>query len=111
MAYDSLICDRDSETMRATLQALDGVRRSRDILGQRIAGLTHLINGDGSQDVHYAPIASAGGFQTGGYATTNAAARAHWDELNSLYSKLSKPSGQGDETGAAIDQACAKHGV
>lgn len=101
----------DQNKATRILQALRAIREGRAILGQEIASAVQKRDGDGSLAAHYDVFAAKLGFVANDYADANTAAKAGFDELDSLYAKLIKPAGQGDATGAAIDQACAKFGV
>ncbi len=103
--------ESDQTKNARVLQALRAIREGRAILGQEIAVALQMRDGDGSLASHYDVFASKKGYVANDYADANTAAKAGFDELNSLYAKLVKPAGQGDETGVAIDQACGKFGV
>lgn len=92
-------------------QALRAIREGRAILDQELKAAVQARDGDGSVAAHYDLWAAKKGFVANDYADANTAAKAGFDELNSLLLKLTKPAGQGDETGAAIDNACGKFGV
>lgn len=92
-------------------QALRAIREGRAILNQELAAADQARDGDGSLAAHYDLWALKRGFLANDYASADAAAKAGYDELSSLAFKLNRASGQGDATGAAIDQACAKFGV
>jgi hypothetical protein len=95
---------------------LASVRAGRDGLTADLAVFQSMLSGDGSSIAHFDLAVKKYGF--GGWVSDNevtndqrTAAKASWDELNSVSFKLNSPSGTGDSTGAAINQACAKHGV
>lgn len=95
---------------------LSGLHRDRDRLNSELAVMRTMITGDASTIDQFDIVVQNGGY--GGWTANNAvtdsqrtAAKASWDELNSLLAKLNAPSGTGDSTGAALDQCCAKHGV
>lgn len=92
-------------------QALRAIREGRAILGQELACAVKMIDGDTTQAAQFDVFAAKKGYVANDYADANTAAKAAYDELNSLYTILTKPSGQGDAAGAALDQACAKLGV
>lgn len=90
-------------------QVYSGVEQLR----QALAMGREMIDGDGSDASHFALYASKNGFQANGYASANAAAKAHWDELNSLYAKLTA-TGVGNpvvDVGPAVTQAFARIGA
>lgn len=111
MAATYIECDHNFGAVRKGDSAIIKAREAREELRIAIRSMESLRDGDGSLASHYALLATEGGYAANGYADANAAAKAHYDELSSLYSKLSKPAGQGDETGAAIDQAAGKLGI
>lgn len=104
MAANYIECNHTFAAIRRGDAGIIKAREGREDLRISIASMLALIDGDGSQDSHFALLATEGEYQANGYATANAAARKHFEELNSLYAKISKPTGQGDATGAAIDQ-------
>lgn len=75
----------------------DGLDRLNDLK----ATLQLMIDGDGSSAAHFAYMQERLGF------SDNAAAKAAWDELNSLLFKLSTNSSV-DNVNAALVQAFAK---
>jgi hypothetical protein len=102
--------DQQSLAGRMKTRALQLIREGFETLKHVRDIEIQMRGGDGTQDVHYALNASEQGFQAGGYATAQAAARASFEELDSLYSKLSTDA-QVAAVNAAMFQACAKHGV
>ncbi len=92
-------------------QALRAIREGRAILGQEIAAAIQKRDGDGSQAAHYDVYAAKMGYVANDFVSVEAASKAGFDEMNSLYIILTKPTGQGDAAGAALDNACAKFGV
>lgn len=122
MATTLVDFDRQTEVGRKIARCLQMVREGRDVLRDTLAVMDEMKDGDGSQASHFALLASEGGFQQGGYASASAAAKASYDELNSLYFKLNVTSLRGPDAdeianglvasvGPAITQACARHGV
>ncbi len=103
--------ESDDQKNARIKQALRAIREGRAILGQEIAVAIQMRDGNGSLASHYDVFAVKKGYVANDYADANTAAKAAFDELDSLHSKLTKVAGQGDETGVAIDQACAKFGV
>lgn len=96
---------------RSIKRALQMIREGREVLGNVREAMIQARDGDGSDAAHYDLLATEAGYAAGDYATANAAAKASFDELDSLHAKLTAPGGVGDSTGAAITQAAAKHGV
>ncbi len=98
----------------STAAALKMARDARDGLKNLLAIFTTMLSGDGTLIAHFDQMVMSVGY--GGWVAANAvtdaqrtAAKASWDELNSLSAKLSATTG--DVTGTAITQACSKHGV
>ncbi len=75
----------------------DGLDRLNDLL----ATMARMIDGDGSDAMHFAYMQEKFGF------ASNAAAKSAWDELNSLLAKLNTDS-QVTSVNAALLQAFAK---
>jgi hypothetical protein len=110
MAAGIIQFDRGSDAMRMKVRALQMIREGFELLrNQRLIDI-QFRDGDGSQAAHYDLLAAAGDFAAGDYADANAAAKASFDELDSLYSKLATDASV-TAVNAAIYQACAKHGV
>ncbi len=114
MATTFIDMSRATEFGRNNARFLQMARDARDGLKNQLALLTTMVNGDGSNISHFDLVVTEVGY--GGWVTANAVtdaqrtqAKASWDELNSLYAKISATTG--DVTGTAITQACAKHGV
>ncbi len=110
MAAGIIQFDRNADVMRPVVRFLQMVREAREGLKNALAVMTQHRDGDGSQAVHYDLLALAGDFSAGDYATADAAAKASYDELASLNAKLTTNASVSDVL-AAVDQACAKHGV
>jgi phosphoribosylformylglycinamidine (FGAM) synthase-like amidotransferase family enzyme len=110
MAAGIIKFDRNSDAMRPAVRALQMIREGLDVLRAQRAIMLQFRDGDGSQAAHYDLLAAAGVFAAGDYADANAAAKASFDELDSLFAKLSTDASV-SAVNAAILQACAKHGV
>ena len=104
MPANYIECDHVFAAIRKGDAGIIKAREAREDLRIAKQAMLALIDGDGSQDSHFALLATEGSYAANGYATANAAARKHFEEISSLYDKISKPTGQGDATGAAIDQ-------
>lgn len=111
MAANYIEFDKQSDVGRMVTRGLQLLREGREVLGNARAILIEMRDGDGSQAAHYDVIVGEAGYTANDYADANTAAKASFDEIDSLYSKITAPGGQGDSTGAAITQACARHGV
>lgn len=110
MAATFVDFDQTTPVGRKLARALQMIREGRDVLRDAIALMEQMRNGDGSLASHYALLASEGGFQAGGYADANAAAKAAYDESASLYGKLNTNAAVTDVANA-VTQAAAKLGV
>lgn len=110
MAANIFLFDRQKDLMRDTTRALGLIREGMLLLEATRGVWIQSRDGDGSQDAHYDLTATLGGFQAGDYANANAATRASFLELDSLYSKVGTNASVSDVR-AAIEQACAKHSV
>lgn len=90
-----------------------GLRKIVEGLEQLLGARAVLIqqrDGDGSQASHYDTVATEGGFSAVDYADANAAAKAYFDELDSLLAKLNTDDSV-SFVRAALYQATAKFGV
>ena len=94
----------DSSAMRPKIRALHLLQEALELLtSERNIEIQRRGDTDGSSDANYARLATAGVFVAGDQATANAAARASFMELDSLWFALNAL--------AAIPNCCAKHGV
>jgi hypothetical protein len=110
MAANHIIFNKQHDVMRQAVRGMQLIREGRDVLAQARASMLQMRDGDGSQASHYDLLANAAGFGAGDYGSADAAAKASFDEVDSLAFKLTTNSSVSDMT-AAIDQCCAKHGV
>jgi phosphoribosylformylglycinamidine (FGAM) synthase-like amidotransferase family enzyme len=90
---------------RQTVRAMQLLREGVELLEHQRATMIQMRDGDGSSAAHYDILATEGGYSAGDYADANTAAKASFDELDSLYATLNSGAV------AAINQACAKHAV
>lgn len=111
MAANFIDFDRQSDVGRQIARGLQLIREGREALSNARAILIQMRDGDGSDAAHYDLVAIEVGYQAADFASANAAAKASFDELDSLHAKITAGAGSGDSTGAAITQACAKHGI
>lgn len=104
--------DFDSATPvgRKLSRGLQMLREARDTLRDALALMNELSDGTRTADADFDLLASEGGYASGDYATASAAAKASYDELNSLYAKLSTDASVSNVM-TAITQAAARHGV
>lgn len=110
MAANFIDYDAQTPVGRKVARGLQMLREARDVLRDALALMAEMKDGDGSQASHFDLLAAEGGFSAADYADANAAAKASFDELNSLYFKLST-NAEVSDVAAAITQACARHGV
>jgi phosphoribosylformylglycinamidine (FGAM) synthase-like amidotransferase family enzyme len=102
--------DRTKELARMAIRGMQMIREGVRVLADARAAMIQARDGDGSQASHYDLLASEGGYQAGDYADANAAAKASFDEIDSLCAKLTTDASVSN-VAAAIAQAPAKHGV
>lgn len=110
MAANHIICNQNNDIIRKVIRALQQLREGRNNLAEVRAAIIQMRDGDGSDAAHYDLFASQASFQAGDYADANAAAKALFDELDSLYSKVATDNNVSNVS-AAIGQAPAKLGV
>lgn len=110
MAANLIKFDTTKPIPRQIARALELIREGRQTLINIRAAMIQARDGDGSQASHYDLLASEGGYQAGDYADANAAAKASFDELDSLHAKLTTDASVSSVM-TAISQACAKHGI
>ena len=115
MATTYIDFDQQSLIGRKIARALGLIREGRDVLrdAHAMAEQMKQTGSDGQQASHWEQLANEGGYEGADQAAKNAAAKASFDELASLYYKLNVSGGENTVTdvGPAITQACAKHGV
>lgn len=91
-------------------RALTMMLEGRQVLINARAAMLQMRDGDGSLASHYDLLAAQGGYQAGDYADANAAAKASFDELDSLHAKVNSDASV-SAVMTALNQAAAKHGV
>ncbi len=84
--------------LRRGLQQLE---EGKDVLNDVLASMPHMIDGDGSNATQFSEVTSRYGF------ASNEAAKAAWDELNSMMFKLNTDASV-SAVNAAMNQAFAK---
>lgn len=84
------------EGLQLLVQARDNMIQARD--------------GDGTQAAHYDLLTAKAGYVANDYATADAAAKASFDELDSLLSKINTDNAVSNVR-AAIYQFAAKHNL
>ncbi len=95
---------------RSIARGLQMIREGIRTLTDARAIILQMRDGDGSDAAHYDLVASELGVQAGDYASANAAAQALFNEIDSLWFKLTTNSSVSD-VAAAIAQAPAKLGI
>ncbi len=110
MAANHIICDQTKELSRNVIRYMRMLREAMLGIEQARAAYLQARDGDGTLASHYDLVATLGGYQAGDYADANAAAKASFDEMDSLYAKVAT-NGSVSSVRAAIEQAAAKHGV
>jgi len=100
-----------ADPIRALANATARVRAAINDFGNARNAIIGYINGTTTDPTHFDRLVAACGIQAGDYATPGAAAVALFSQLDSLYQKLTAPSGQGDATGAALAQFCQLLGI
>lgn len=103
--------NKDTDPMRSAMGGIRLIMQGRAQLAAARAVMIQQCNGTTDTATHFAQLATLGGFSAGDYADANTAAMNAYLEIDSLNAKLNAPSGTGDATGAAIDQAAGKLGV
>lgn len=110
MAANFIKFNQQSDLGRRLVRGLQLIREGREVLRQWRAAMIQGCDGATNVAANFDMMATEVGYSAGDYADANAATMASFAEIDSLYAKLTATS-TGDVTGAAIDQACAKHGV
>lgn len=91
MAYTHIAYDKTSPHGNLLFSMLTNLETGFDSLNDLIATMQTMIDGDGSQAAHFAYMAGQFGFPSQ-QAPDGAVAKAAWDELLSLQSKLNTDS-------------------
>jgi hypothetical protein len=110
MAANYIELDRQTDVGRQLIRGLQMVREGKEILAAVRDVIIQMRDGDGSQASHYDVVAGEMGYTANDYADANAAAKASFDELDSLMAKINTDNSV-SSVRAAIHQACAKHGI
>jgi hypothetical protein len=106
MPLDHIDFDRTTRHGSLLQSALNQLQNGRETLNDILAGMGHMIDSDGSQDAHYSTMAAKFGFPSL-QAPSGAVARAAWNELNSMASKINTDASV-SFVQAALLQAFAK---
>jgi phosphoribosylformylglycinamidine (FGAM) synthase-like amidotransferase family enzyme len=110
MAAGIILHNRSSEAMRDATRAVQMIRDAVDLLRNQRAKMIQYCDGATNAAANWDRLAAAGGFEAGDYADANTAAMEAFNELDSLYSKLSVDTSV-SSVNAAILQAPAKLGL
>lgn len=110
MANAFIKSDKTKERARNVARYLSMLRESVRGLTDERAIMLQMRDGNGSADGHYDTVAAEFGIETGDFASANAAARAYFEELDSLIFKLTT-DGSVTAVASAIAQAPAKLGI
>lgn len=110
MAAALIKFNKQSDLGRQLVRGLQLAREARDVLDEVRAAMIQGVDGATNVAANFALLTTEMGYSAGGYADANTAAMASFAELDSLWAKMTATA-TGDVTGAAITQACAKHGV
>lgn len=110
MAANHIELDKSTDVGRQLTRGFQMVREAKETLVHVRDVMIQMRDGDGSQASHYDVLAAEAGYVANDYADANAAAKASFDELDSLLSKINSDASVSNVL-AAINQACAKHGI
>jgi hypothetical protein len=110
MAAEIILYDATKSPVKDAIDALRLIREGRERLRRARDVMIRYRDGDGSQAAHYDLLRVAGAYSQGDHATADAAAKASFDELDACIAKLTTNASVSDVL-AAVDQACAKHGI
>lgn len=108
MAANYIELDRTTEIGRKLSRYGTMLREAVDGLAQTRDAILQMRDGDGTDPAHYDVAAAEAGYVANDYATANDAAKASFDELDSLLSKVNTDNPV-SAVRSALDQFCAKH--
>lgn len=108
MAANYIEGNRTTELYRDLVRFGQMLREGVDGLARVRARMLQMRDGDGTSAAHYDVMAAEAGYTANDYADANTAAKASFDELDSLLSKVNTDNNV-SFVRAAIDQFCAKH--
>ena len=108
MAANYIELDRNTEVGHKLSRYGPMLREAVDGLAQIRDALIQMRDGDGTNAADYDVVVSEGGYVANDYVDANTAAKASFDELDSLLSKVNTDNAVSNVR-AAIDQFCAKH--
>jgi hypothetical protein len=84
MAAQAIIADKNNELNRHAIRCVQLHREAKEHGAIALAGYIALKDGDGTQAAHFDLMAAQCGIQAGDYADANTAAKALYDEMNSV---------------------------
>lgn len=84
MAATFIECNKGHDSIRQAIRGAQLMREAEAQLDAALAGLAALKDGDGSNAAHFPLMVTECEVVQNGYASANAAAKALWDETNSL---------------------------
>lgn len=97
--------NKQTDLGRQLVRGLQSIREGRETLRTWRAVMLQACEVEKKAPADFAVMAAEVGY------SSNESAMDSFAEVESLLAKLTAVAGQGDETGAAIEQCCAKHGV
>ncbi len=104
MAANFIEANQSHDVIRHAIRGAQLMREAEMFLEAALAGMAALKDGDGSDSAHFDLMASECGLVANDYASANHAAKALYDETNSV-------AGNGAAGIAAAKQLCAYLGV
>lgn len=104
MAANLIEANQQHNIIRHAIRAAQLMREAETFAAAAIAGMNAMKDGDGSDPAHFALMATECEIVANGYASANAAAKALYDETNSV-------AGNAAAGIAAAKQLCAYLGV
>ena len=110
MAAALIKADKTKEPLQAAIQAAKSIRDGMLRLEQARAAYIQGVDGSTAVASNFDLLALECGYAAGDYADANAATKASFDELDSLYSKICTDNNVSGVR-SAILQYCAKHNV
>lgn len=84
MAANFIGCNHNHEAIRKAIRCVQLHREAKEAGEIALAAFNALKDGDGSQAAHFDLMAAECEIEQGDYASANAAAKALYDEMNSV---------------------------
>ena len=104
MASTNIDFDRSNQFGQEIKAYLNALRKANQDGPNILTAIVHMVDGDGSQEAHFAELVAKGIYPT------TADAMASYNEIASVNAKLTT-DGSVTSVDAAIKQVCAKHGI